>query len=151
MLRELGTPCLIHQPKYHLFDRWIEHGLTRVLQDEGIGGIAFCPLAQGLLTNRYLAGIPADSRAAHDPRFLKPEHITEDKLGKIRRLDQLARARGQSLAQMSLAWVLRNPVITSALIGASKVSQIQENVAAVRNTQFSAAELSEIDRIVEGQ
>jgi L-glyceraldehyde 3-phosphate reductase len=151
MLRELGTPCLIHQPKSHLFDRWIEHGLTRVLQDEGIGGIAFCPLAQGLLTNRYLAGIPADSRAAHDPRFLKPEHITEDKLGKIRRLDQLARARGQSLAQMSLAWVLRNPVITSALIGASKVSQIQENVAAVRNTRFSAAELSEIDRIVEGQ
>lgn len=151
MLRELGTPCLIHQPKYHLLDRWIEHGLTRVLQEEGIGGIAFCPLAQGLLTNRYLGGIPADSRAAHDPRFLKPEHITEDKLGKIRRLDQLARARGQSLAQMSLAWVLRNPVITSALIGASKVSQIQENVAAVKNTRFSAIELSEIDRIVEGQ
>src|SRR5476649_2160155 len=119
ILRELGTPCLIHQPKYHLFERWVEKGLTRVLADEGIGGIAFCPLAQGLLTNRYLAGIPADARAARDPRFLKPEHITEEKLAKLRKLDALARARGQSLAQMSLAWVLRNPVITSALIGAS--------------------------------
>lgn len=147
ILRELGAPCLIHQPKYHLFDRWIEHGLTRVMHDEGIGGIAFCPLAQGLLTNRYLAGIPPDSRAAHDPRFLKPEHITEEKLAKVRRLDQVARARGQSLAQMSLAWVLRSPVITSALIGASKVSQIQENVEALKNTRFSTSELAEIDRI----
>jgi L-glyceraldehyde 3-phosphate reductase len=148
LLRELGTPCLIHQPKYHLLDRWVERGLTRVLNEEGIGGIAFCPLAQGLLTNRYIAGIPADSRAAHDPRFLKPEHITEEKLVRIRQLDRLARARGQSLAQMSLAWVLRNPVITSALIGASKVSQIQENVAAVKNITFSEAELAEIDRIL---
>jgi L-glyceraldehyde 3-phosphate reductase len=147
-LRELGTPCLIHQPKYHLFDRWIERGLTKVLHDEGIGGIAFCPLAQGLLTNRYLAGIPSDSRAAHDPRFLKPEHITEEKVARIRQLDRVARARGQSLAQMSLAWVLRNPVITSALIGASKVSQIQENVAAVKNVAFAPAELAEIDRIL---
>ena len=148
MLRDLGTPCLIHQPKYHLFERWVEKGLTRVLADEGIGGIAFCPLAQGLLTNRYLAGIPADSRAAHDPRFLKPEHITEEKLGKIRRLDALARARGQSLAQMSLAWVLRSPVITSALIGASKVSQIEENLAALKAAPFTSAELAEIDRVV---
>lgn len=148
ILRQLGTPCLIHQPKYHLFERWIERGLTRVLQEEGMGGIAFCPLAQGLLTNRYLAGIPADSRAAHDPRFLKPEHITEDKLGRIRQLDQVARSRGQSLAQMSLAWVLRDPVITSALIGASKVSQIEENVAALKNIRFSSAELSQIDRII---
>ena len=148
LLRQLGAPCLIHQPKYHLFDRWIERGLTRVLHDEGIGGIAFCPLAQGLLTNRYLAGIPADSRAAHDPRFLKPEHITAERLGKVRQLDLLARARGQSLAQMSLAWVLRNPVITSALIGASKVSQIQENVTAVKNTQFSSAELAQIEKIL---
>jgi L-glyceraldehyde 3-phosphate reductase len=149
LLRELGTPCLIHQPKYHMFDRWVEHGLTQVLIDEGIGGIAFCPLAQGLLTNRYLAGIPADSRAAHDPRFLKPEHITPDKLAKIRQLDVLARARGQSLAQMSLAWVLRNPAITSALIGASKVAQIDENVAALKNTAFSPTELAKIDRILE--
>lgn len=148
LLRESGTPCLIHQPKYHLFDRWIERGLTRVLHDEGIGGIAFCPLAQGLLTNRYLAGIPPDSRAAHDPRFLKPEHITEERLRKVRQLDQLARARGQSLAQMSLAWILRNPVITSALIGASKISQIQENVAAVNNTTFTTSELAAIERVL---
>ena len=147
ILRDLGTPCLIHQPKYHLFERWVEKGLTRVLTDEGIGGIAFCPLAQGLLTNRYLAGIPADSRAAHDPRFLKPEHITGEKLGKIRQLDALARARGQSLAQMSLAWVLRDPAITSALIGASRVSQIEENLAALKDTRFSADELAAIDRI----
>ena len=147
LLREMGTPCLIHQPKFHLFERWIERGLTQVLVAEGIGGIAFCPLAQGLLTNRYLAGIPADARAARDPRFLKPEHITEEKLGKIRQLDALARARGQSLAQMSLAWVLRNPAITSALIGASKVGQIEENVATLKNLAFSPDELAKIDRI----
>ena len=148
LLRELGTPCLIHQPKYHLFERWIEGGLTRVLTEEGIGGIAFCPLAQGLLTNRYLGGIPADARAARDPRFLKPEHITEEKLGRIRRLDALARARGQSLAQMSLAWVLRLPAITSALIGASKVGQIEENLAAIDNLAFSPAELAAIEQIL---
>jgi len=148
LLRDLGVPCLIHQPKYHLFERWIERGLTQVLQDEGIGGIAFCPLAQGLLTNRYLAGIPADSRAGRDPRFLKPEHITTDKLARLRRLDDIARARGQSLAQMSLAWVLRQPTITSALIGASKVAQLEENIAALRRLDFSAAELTAIDRIV---
>lgn len=147
LLREMGTPCLIHQPKFHIFERWIERGLIQVLLQEGMGGIAFCPLAQGLLTNRYLGGIPADARAARDPRFLKPEHITEEKLGKIRQLDALAKARGQSLAQMSLAWVLRNPAITSALIGASKVSQIEENVAALKNLQFSADELAKIDRI----
>ena len=150
LLREMGTPCLIHQPKFHIFERWIERGLTQVLLDEGIGGIAFCPLAQGLLTNRYLSGIPADARAARDPRFLKPEHITGQMLAKIRQLDALARARGQSLAQMSLAWVLRNPAITSALIGASKVSQIEENVGALRNLAFSADELKRIDAIVVG-
>jgi L-glyceraldehyde 3-phosphate reductase len=148
VLRELGTPCLIHQPKYHMFERWIERGLTDVLTREGIGGIAFCPLAQGLLTNRYLAGIPTDSRAGHDPRFLKPEHITADKLTKIRQLDSLAKVRGQSLAQMALIWVLHNPAITSALIGASKVSQIEENVAALKNPKLSAEEISGIDRIL---
>jgi L-glyceraldehyde 3-phosphate reductase len=148
LLRELGTPCLIHQPKYHLFERWIEQGLTKVLLAEAIGGIAFCPLAQGLLTNRYLAGIPADARAARDPRFLKPEHLTEEKIAKIRQLDTLAQARGQTLAQMALAWVLRNPAITSALIGASKPSQIEDNVAALKNLAFSPEELSRIDRIV---
>lgn len=151
VLRELGTPCLIHQPKYHMFDRWVENGLTRVLGDEGIGAIAFCPLAQGLLTNRYLGGIPPESRAARDPRFLKPEHITEEKLGKIRKLEALAQKRGQSLAQMALAWVLRDPVITSALIGASKTSQIEENVAALNNAKFSVEEIATIERILSGQ
>ena len=150
ILRDLGTPCLIHQPKYHMFDRWVEQGLTDVLTREGIGGIAFCPLAQGLLTSRYLSGIPADSRAGHDPRFLKPEDITEAKLGRIRQLDAIANARGQSLAQMALVWVLNNPAITSALIGASKVSQIDENVAALKNPTLSSDEVSAIERILAG-
>ncbi len=148
ILRDLGTPCLIHQPRYHMFDRWIENGLTDVLTKEGIGSIAFCPLAQGLLTNRYLTGIPADSRAGHDPRFLKPEHITAEKLAKIRQLDALAKLRGQTLAQLALLWVLRNPVVTSALIGASKVSQIEDNVAALKNPTLSPDELAAIERIL---
>ena len=116
ILRELRASGLIHQLHYHMFERRIEQGLGRVLLAEGLGGIAFCPLAQGLLTNRYLAGIPADARAERDPRFLKSEHITEDKLTRLRRLNVLAQTRGQSLAQLALAWVLRNPPITSALI-----------------------------------
>ncbi len=148
LLREMGTPCLIHQPKYHMFERWVENGLSRVLLDEGIGGIAFCPLAQGLLTNRYLAGIPADARAARDPRFLKPEDITAEKLEKLRALDVIAKARGQSLAQLALVWVLRNPAITSALIGASKVSQIEENVTALKNLALSPGEIAAIDKII---
>lgn len=150
ILRGLGTPCLIHQPKYHLFDRWIEGGLIDVVAREGMGAIVFCPLAQGLLTNRYLAGIPADSRAGHDPRFLKPEDITEAKLAVIRQLDALARERGQSLAQMALQWVLRRPVITSALIGASKVAQIEENVAALAHAPLTDAELARIEQILAG-
>ncbi len=148
ILRDLGTPCLIHQPRYHMFDRWIENGLTDVLDQEGIGSIAFCPLAQGLLTNRYLTGIPADSRAGHDPRFLKPEHITAEKLAKIRQLDALAKLRGQTLAQLALVWILRNPVVMSALIGASKVSQIEDNVAALKNPTLSTDELAAIERIL---
>ena len=148
LLRELGTPCLIHQPKYHLFERWIENGLTQVLSDEGIGCIPFCPLAQGLLTNRYLNGIPADARAAKAHGFLKPAQITPAVLVKIRKLDALAQARGQSLAQLSLVWVLRNPVITTALIGASKVSQLEENLAALKNPLLSAAELDAIELIL---
>ena len=150
ILRALGTPCLIHQPKYHLFDRWIEGGLTDVLQRENMGAVVFCPLAQGLLTNRYLNGIPADSRAGHDPRFLKPEDITEAKLAIIRQLDTLAHERGQSLAQMALQWVLRQPVITSALIGASKVAQIEENVAALAHAPLTAEELARIEKILAG-
>ena len=148
ILRELGTPCLIHQPKYHMFERTVEKGLLDVLTQEGIGCIPFCPLAQGLLTNRYLAGIPADSRAGHDPRFLKPEHITEAKVGQIRALDAIAKKRGQSLAQMALAWVLRLPAITTALIGASKVSQIEDNLGALKNLSFSPEELTAIERIL---
>jgi len=148
ILKELGTPCLIHQPMYHMFQRAPEKGLLDVLAKEGIGGIAFCPLAQGVLTSRYLNGIPADSRAGHDPRFLKPESITEDKLARIRKLDALAKERGQSLAQLALAWVLRQPAITSALIGASKVSQIDENLGALKNLSFAPDELKRIDAIV---
>lgn len=148
ILRELGTPCLIHQPKYHMFERTPEKGLLDLLAEEGIGCIPFCPLAQGLLTNRYLAGIPADSRAAHDPRFLKPEHITPAKVGQIRALNELATARGQSLAQMALAWVLRHPAVTTALIGASKVGQIEDNIRALDRLDFTADELVRIDWIL---
>ena len=150
LLRELGTPCLIHQPRYNMLDRGPEDGLFTVLVREGIGGIVFSPLGKGVLTNRYFAGIPADARAAHDPRFLKPEQITPALLAKTRRLDELARARGQSLAQMALAWVLRQPAVTSALIGASKTSQIEDNLGALQNLSFSAEELTRIDQILSG-
>ena len=148
ILRGLGTPLLIHQPKYHMFERTIEQGLLAVLAREGVGCIPFTPLAQGLLTGRYLEGIPADARAARDPRFLKPEHITEEKLGKIRQLNSFAQARGQSLAQMALAWVLRDPTVTSALIGASRASQLEENLQATRNLTFTATELAAIDQVL---
>jgi L-glyceraldehyde 3-phosphate reductase len=146
LLRALGAPCLIHQPKYNMFDRAPERGLFDVLLKEGIGGIAFCPLAQGLLTNRYLSGIPADARATRDPRFLRPGDIIPEKIDRIRSLDAIARQRGQTLAQMALAWVLRQPAITTALIGASKPSQIEENVAAVKTLGFSSDELSHIEK-----
>ncbi len=148
LLRELGTPCLIHQPKYHLFERWIENGLTKVLSDEGIGCIPFCPLAQGLLTDRYLAGIPSDARAAKAHGFLKAGQITPHVLAKVQKLNALAAARGQSLAQMALVWVLRNPVVTTALIGASKVSQIEANLAALKNPLLSGEELAAIEAIL---
>ena len=150
LLRELGAPCLIHQPRYNLFDRWVEGGLLDVLQREGIGAIAFSPLAQGLLSNRYLAGIPADSRAGRDGRFLRPEHITAARLAQIRGLDALARARGQTLAQMAVAWLLRQPAITSVLVGASRTSQIEDSLGALGNRAFSADELARIDRILAG-
>jgi L-glyceraldehyde 3-phosphate reductase len=148
VLREMGTPCLIHQPKFSMFERTPESALLGVLVREGIGGIAFTPLAQGMLTDRYLNGIPPDSRAGHDPRFLRPENITDDKISRIRRLGAIARTRGQSLAQMALAWVLRHPGITSALIGASKVSQIEDNLGALDNLAFAGEELSAIDTIL---
>jgi L-glyceraldehyde 3-phosphate reductase len=118
ILKELGTPCLIHQPKYSMLFRWVEEGLLDVLEEEGIGCIVFSPLAQGLLTDKYLSGIPEDSRAAKQHGFLKKEQLTEETLGKVRQLHQLAQSRGQTLAQMAIAWVLRQPAVTSALIGA---------------------------------
>jgi L-glyceraldehyde 3-phosphate reductase len=149
LLREMGVPLLIHQPCYHMFDRWIEtEKLPTVLEEVGAGAIAFCPLAQGLLTSRYLNEIPADSRVAKEHGFLKRDALTGERLAKIRALNAIARARGQSLAQMAIAWVLRQPVMASALIGASRVSQIEENVKAVENLGFSDAELNEIENIL---
>jgi L-glyceraldehyde 3-phosphate reductase len=148
LLRKMGAPCLIHQPRYSMFERTAEEGLFDALVREGIGSIVFSPLAKGMLTNRYFAGIPADARASRDPRFLRPEHITEAVLAKTRHLDVLAQARGQSLAQMALAWVLRQPAVTSAVIGASKVSQIEDNLGAIKNLAFSPEELKAIDGIL---
>ena len=148
ILKKLGTPCLIHQPSYSMFNRWIENGLQQVLEEEGMGTIAFCPLAQGLLTSRYLDGIPSDSRAAKPAAFLRPEHVTAEKVAKARLLNNLAQSRGQSLAQMSLAWVLRSGKVTSALIGASKPEQIVENVATLGHTAFTEEELDEIIKIL---
>ncbi|WP_175638186.1 L-glyceraldehyde 3-phosphate reductase [Metabacillus schmidteae] len=150
ILNDLGTPLLIHQPRYSMFDRWIENGLQDVLHENGVGSIAFCPLEQGLLTNKYLSGIPSDSRAAKANTFLSEERVTEDVISKVKQLNEIAQNRGQNLAQMALAWILREGRVTSALIGASKVSQIEENVAALNNLEFTKEELSEIERILEG-
>ena len=148
VLRRLGTPCLIHQPKYSMFERKIETGLLDVLKQEGIGCIAFCPLAQGLLTDRYLNGIPADSRANKRDAFLRKNDVTEDSIAKVRALSEIARLRGQSIAQLALSWVLRDPRMTSALIGASRVEQIAQNVGALANLRFSSDELARIDSIL---
>jgi L-glyceraldehyde 3-phosphate reductase len=151
LLREMGAPCLIHQPAYSMFNRWIEDRLLDTLENEGMGCIAFCPLAQGLLTSRYLHGIPADSRAAKPHGFLKKEQVTAQRVAQIRKLDKLAQRRGQSLAQMALAWVLRDERMTSALIGASRVEQIEENMKALANLAFSAEELARIDAVLAGE
>jgi L-glyceraldehyde 3-phosphate reductase len=151
ILRQLGTPCLIHQPSYSMFNRWIENGLLGVLNEEGIGCIPFSPLAQGILTSKYLNGIPKNSRAAKPHGFLKPEQITEEKLRKVRQLNELAQSRGQSLAQMALAWVLRCKEVTSALIGASSKAQIDDGVGALKNLSFSQEEYQAIERILSGQ
>lgn len=148
ILKRLGTPCLIHQPSYSMMNRKIENGLLDVLEEEGIGSIAFKPLEQGLLTNKYLSGIPADSRAAGHSKFLNTKDITEEKINKVHLLNDLASERGQSLAQMALAWVLRGDRVTSALIGASKVSQIEDNIAALNNLHFTDEELQKIDEIL---
>lgn len=148
VLKELDTPLLIHQPAYSMLNRWVEDGLTDLLQEEGAGAIAFVPLAQGLLTSRYLNGIPNDSRALKPNSFLNEGDVSEEVLQKVSKLNGIAEERGQSLAQMALAWVLRGGKITSALIGASKVSQIEENVAALQNLEFSEDELKLIDVIL---
>lgn len=150
-LKAMGTPMLIHQPNYSMFNRSIENGLDNVLREEGVGCISFAPLQNGLLTNKYLKGIPADSRAAHDPRYLKPENITPEKVNKAIRLNEIAAARGQSLAQMALQWVLRDEVVTSALIGASRPEQILENARALDAAPLSKQELALIDEILNGE
>ncbi|MBK8192375.1 MAG: L-glyceraldehyde 3-phosphate reductase [Lewinellaceae bacterium] len=148
ILQQLGTPCLIHQPKYSMFERWIEGGLLDVLGQEGVGCIPFSPLAQGLLTNKYLKGIPDDSRAAKAHGFLKETDITEARLNQIRQLNQIAEQRGQTLAQMALAWVLRDERITSVLVGASRPEQLADSLQFLRRLEFSDAELSQIDGIL---
>jgi L-glyceraldehyde 3-phosphate reductase len=148
MLRQMGTPLVIHQPRYSMLDRWVEDGLTDLLRRERVGMIAFGPLAGGVLTGKYLGGIPADSRAGHDPRYLKPASITGDKLEKVRGLADIAAARGQSLAQLALQWVLRDDVVTSALIGASRPEQVAENVRALSAPPLEAAEMEAVERIL---
>lgn len=164
ILKSLGTPCLIHQPKYSMFERWIERPATEasassveplvevalldVLREEGIGCIAFSPLAQGLLTDKYLSGIPEGSRATKPHGFLKPDQVTEDKISKVRKLNTLATSRGQTLAQMALAWVLRHPEMTSVVIGASRVEQIEDGVGALKKLGFGKEELETIEQIL---
>ncbi|BCA38729.1 L-glyceraldehyde 3-phosphate reductase [Kluyvera ascorbata] len=148
ILNDLGTPCLIHQPKYSMLERGAENGLLQVLKQEGVGCIAFSPLAGGQLTDRYLHGIPADSRAASGSIFLKPEQLTDGKLDAVRQLNAMAEQRGQKLSQMALAWVLRQQAVTSVLIGASKTAQLDDAVGMLENRHFSAQECAEIDRIL---
>lgn len=148
IMRELGTPLLIHQPRYNMFERWIEDGLQDVLEEEGMGSISFCPLAQGMLTNKYINGIPSDSRAAKSSPFLSADGITAEKIEKIVKLNELAENRGQSLAQMACAWNLRGGKLTSVLLGASRAAQITENVASLNNLDFTADELNRIDEIL---
>jgi L-glyceraldehyde 3-phosphate reductase len=148
LLAELGTPCLIHQPRYSMLDRTVERGLLDVLEEEGIGCIVFSPLAQGLLTDRYLHGVPDDSRAAKPHGYLRRAAVTDDIVARVRALNDLAAGRGQSLAQMAIAWVLRRPAVTSALVGASRVAQIDDCVAALANLSFTDDELAAIDAIL---
>ena len=148
ILRDLGTPCLIHQPSYNMFDRWIENGLTDVLVEEGIGCIVFSPLAQGQLTDRYLNGIPTGARASKTERvWLTPDDVKAN-LPKVEKLNDLAQTRGQSLAQMAIAWTLRKPAVTSSLIGASSVKQLEDSLAALNNLTFSDEELNKIEEIL---
>ena len=148
ILKQLGTPCLIHQPKYSMFERWVEGGLLDLLDKEGVGCIPFSPLAQGLLTNKYLKGIPSDSRAAKPTGFLQESAVTEQTVGKIKKLNELAIKREQTLAQMALAWILKDKRITSVLIGVSKPEQVTDSLQCFRNTWFSPDELQTIEDIL---
>ena len=150
ILRKLGTPLLIHQPSYNMFDRWVEDGLLEVLEQEGVGCIVFSPLAQGLLTNRYLKGIPEDSRANRRIAYLNANDVSEDVVAKVRKLNIMAQKRGQTMAQMALSWVLRKPVITSALVGASSPEQIEDSIHALQNLEFTFEELRAIDDVLVG-
>ncbi len=148
ILKSLGTPCLIHQPRYSMMDRWVEDGLLDILGKEGVGAIAFSPLEQGILTNKYLKGIPEDSRAGRDGRYLNENQITSDKLEVVKALNNIASNRGQSLAQMAIAWLLKDERITSVLVGVSRESQLLDNISALNNLEFSANELSSIESIL---
>jgi L-glyceraldehyde 3-phosphate reductase len=150
ILKELGTPCLIHQPKYSMFDRWVEDGLMDVLGEEGVGCIPFSPLAQGLLTNKYLSGIPEDSRAAthRGNGAIEEDAITDEKIGQARALNEIAKERGQNLAQLALSWILKDKRVTSVLIGASKPEQVTDSIACIKNTTFSDDELKRINAIL---
>ena len=148
ILRRLGTPCVIHQPKYSMFERWVEHGLLDLLEKEGVGCIPFSPLAQGMLTNKYLDGIPKNSRAAKSHGFLQEKEITEDKLLKIRTLHAIAQQRKQSLAQMALAWILKDHRITSVLVGVSSPEQLEDLLPCLKNTAFSPEELERIEEVL---
>jgi len=148
ILRELGTPCLIHQPKYSLLVRWVEKSLLDVLENEGIGCIAFSPLAQGLLTDKYIKGIPKDSRAAKPHGFLRRDEVTAEVISKVKKLNELAKKRGQSLAQMALAWLLKDPRVTSVLIGTRTVEQLQDNLGTMENLDFTTEELEKIEMVI---
>ena len=150
ILNELGTPCLIHQPKYSMFERWVEGGLLDVLEQNGVGCIPFSPLAQGLLTNKYLNGIPEDSRAHKSSGFLQESQVTPEAVAKAQKLNELAQQRGQTLAQMAIAWLLKDPRITSVLIGVSKRQQLQDCLQALDNKAFSPEELNRIEEILKG-
>ena len=148
ILKELGTPCLIHQPRYNMFDRWVEGGLLDVIGKEGIGSIAFSPLEQGILTNKYLKGFPEDSRAVKDARYLNTNQISQEVLDKVRKLNTIAEKRGQSLAQMAIAWLLKDNRITTVLVGVSRPEQLVDNVNTIKNLNFSESELKEIETIL---
>ncbi|HEX8269906.1 MAG TPA: aldo/keto reductase [Flavobacterium sp.] len=148
ILKQLGTPCVIHQPKYSMFERSVEDGLLDVLEEKGVGCIAFSPLAQGLLTDKYLNGIPENSRASNPNGYLQKEDLTEDKIQKIRSLNEIAKSRNQSLAQMAIAWLLKDNRVTSVLVGASSVDQLNNNLKSLDNLEFSQTQLSDIEQVL---